>query len=213
VGLSLAPLSSEAANLRLGLGADYWFDQGAAFQLNLGVDTHLAGPLHVGGRFGVSLLPKADTLGIPIDLVLGVLAKRASEASRSAAQAMLTEVEAGAELATLAEEAGLEVVSVSNAPRGHGVPDAVTVAAVFRLPRPEGEAPELSVVEAQDGHALVMLSVVTDGETDPDSLIERQQLRRQLANASASTESWALVKQLREAAEVKVFEENLGVSR
>jgi hypothetical protein len=70
VGLSLAPLSSEAANLRLGLGADYWFDQGAAFQLNLGVDTHLAGPLHVGGRFGVSLLPKADTLGIPIDLVL-----------------------------------------------------------------------------------------------------------------------------------------------
>ena len=70
LGLLLIPGSSQAANLRLGLGADYWFDQGASFQLNLGVETHLAGPLHLGGRFGVALLPKLDTLGIPIDLVL-----------------------------------------------------------------------------------------------------------------------------------------------
>jgi hypothetical protein len=70
LGLLLVPASSQAANLRFGLGADYWFDNGAAFQLNLGVETHLAGPLHVGGRFGVALLPKLDTLGIPIDLVL-----------------------------------------------------------------------------------------------------------------------------------------------
>lgn len=70
VGLLLAPGPSEAASLRFGLGADYWFDQGAAFQFNLGVETHLAGPLHLGGRFGVSLLPGLDTLGIPIDMVL-----------------------------------------------------------------------------------------------------------------------------------------------
>lgn len=70
VGLFLVPSSSEAASVRLGLGADYWFDEGAAFQLNLGVETHLAGPLHLGGRFGVSLLPKLDALGIPIDLTL-----------------------------------------------------------------------------------------------------------------------------------------------
>jgi hypothetical protein len=71
VGLFLLPVSSEAAtSVRVGLGADYWFDNGAAFQFNLGVETHLAGPLHLGGRFGVALLPKLDTLGIPIDLVL-----------------------------------------------------------------------------------------------------------------------------------------------
>ena len=70
VGLFLAPSSSEAAGVRLGLGADYWFDEGAAFQLNLGVETHLAGPLHLGGRFGVALLTEPSTLGIPIDLVL-----------------------------------------------------------------------------------------------------------------------------------------------
>jgi hypothetical protein len=70
VGLFLVPSSSEAASVRLGLGADYWFDEKAAFQLNLGVETHLAGPLHLGGRFGVALLTEPSTLAIPIDLVL-----------------------------------------------------------------------------------------------------------------------------------------------
>jgi hypothetical protein len=76
-GLLLLPVSSEAASIRLGLGADYWFDEGAAFQLNLGVETHLAGPLHLGGRFGLAFLTEPSTLGIPIDLVLRVdLARR-----------------------------------------------------------------------------------------------------------------------------------------
>lgn len=70
LGLFLAPSSSEAASVRLGLGADYWFDQSASFQFNLGVETHLAGPLHIGGRFGAALIPEIDALGIPIDLVL-----------------------------------------------------------------------------------------------------------------------------------------------
>jgi hypothetical protein len=72
VGLFLVPVSSEAASIRLGLGADYWFDEGAAFQLNLGVDTHLAGPLHLGGRFGLAFLTGPSALGIPVDLVLAV---------------------------------------------------------------------------------------------------------------------------------------------
>jgi len=72
VGLFLVPVSSEAARIRLGLGADYWFDQGAAFQATLGVETHLAGPLHLGGRFGVAFLTQPSTLGIPVDLVLGL---------------------------------------------------------------------------------------------------------------------------------------------
>lgn len=72
LGLWLAPAPSEAAtNLRLGLGADYWFVESATFQLNLGVETHLAGPLHIGGRFGALLVTgQGGTLGVPIDLVL-----------------------------------------------------------------------------------------------------------------------------------------------
>ncbi len=70
VGLVLAPSSSEAANIRLGLGADYWLTQSGAFQFTLGVDTHLAGPLFLGGRFGAMLATSPNTLGVPIDLVL-----------------------------------------------------------------------------------------------------------------------------------------------
>jgi len=71
LGLWLAPAPVEAAtNLRMGLGADYWFDNGATFQFTLGVETHLAGPLHIGGRFGALLVTDPNTLGVPIDLVL-----------------------------------------------------------------------------------------------------------------------------------------------
>jgi hypothetical protein len=70
LGLWLTPTSSEAADVRLGLGADYWFTGRATFQFTLGVETHLAGPLHVGGRFGALLLTEQSGLGVPIDLVL-----------------------------------------------------------------------------------------------------------------------------------------------
>lgn len=71
LSLWLAPSSSEAATtLRLGLGADYWLVESATFQFNLGVETHLAGPLFIGGRFGALLVTTPNTLGVPIDLVL-----------------------------------------------------------------------------------------------------------------------------------------------
>lgn len=70
VGLFLAPTPSHAANIRLGLGADYWFVKSATFQFTLGVETHLAGPLFLGGRFGAMLVSSPNTLGVPIDLVL-----------------------------------------------------------------------------------------------------------------------------------------------
>jgi hypothetical protein len=67
----LVPTSSEAAtNIRLGLGADYWLEKTATFQFTLGVDTPLAGPLTIGGRFGALLVTAPNTLGIPLDLVL-----------------------------------------------------------------------------------------------------------------------------------------------
>ncbi len=79
VGLFLAPTSSEAADIRLGLGADYWLDTGATFQFTLGVDAALVGPVTVGGRFGALLITEPNSLGVPVDLVL-----RASIANRRA---------------------------------------------------------------------------------------------------------------------------------
>ncbi|MDC0712299.1 hypothetical protein POL68_27805 [Stigmatella sp. ncwal1] len=70
LGVLFAPSASEAANTRLGLGADYWVDHGASFQLTLGFDTRLVGPLDLGARFGLAFVPDEDTIGIPIDLTL-----------------------------------------------------------------------------------------------------------------------------------------------
>ena len=71
LALLLAPRASEAANVRLGLGADAWFDGGGGlFSLLVGVDTRLAGPLSIGGRFGATLATGVDDVAVPLDLVL-----------------------------------------------------------------------------------------------------------------------------------------------
>lgn len=71
VGLLLAPTSSRAsADVRLGLGADYWLDRGAAFNFTLGVDADVVGPISVGARFGALLVTEPNTFAVPADVVL-----------------------------------------------------------------------------------------------------------------------------------------------
>jgi len=69
-GLFIVPTDSEAAGVRVGLGADYWIDESAAFNFTLGVETKLAGPLTVGARFGAMLITNGNDIGVPLDLVL-----------------------------------------------------------------------------------------------------------------------------------------------
>lgn len=66
----VAPTRSEAAAVRLALGADYWIDESPAFSFLLGVEGQLAGPISVGARFGASLLTDGNDVGIPLDLVI-----------------------------------------------------------------------------------------------------------------------------------------------
>lgn len=71
--LLLAPRGAEAAGtgVRIGLGADAWLrNRGGLFSLLVGVDTRLAGPLSIGGRFGAFLATAPDDVGVPLDLVL-----------------------------------------------------------------------------------------------------------------------------------------------
>ena len=70
VGLFLAPTTSEAAAIRLGLGADYWVDESAAFNFTLGVEGRIVGALSVGARFGAVLITDGNDLGIPLDVYL-----------------------------------------------------------------------------------------------------------------------------------------------
>ena len=71
VTVLLAPKAAQAVSLQLGAGAHGWIHQSAVFDLNLGVYTHLARRLSLGGRFGVALATSEPTaVGLPLDLVL-----------------------------------------------------------------------------------------------------------------------------------------------
>jgi hypothetical protein len=70
LAVGLAPARSEAAIVRLHAGADYQLDTTPLFLLALGVETPLAGPLSIGGRFGALIATRPNDLGAPIDLVL-----------------------------------------------------------------------------------------------------------------------------------------------
>lgn len=146
-------------------------------------------------------------------VVAGLQAERALEAVRAEAEALMARAEAGEAIDDLAAEIGLEVFTVDNGGRRSFDPDPITVANVFRLPRPAGEAPEFSVVEGSNSWSLVSLTSVTDGEVNEEQPLAARQARMVMGSLNASVESWALVRQLREASEIQIFEENLGVSR
>ncbi len=70
VGVIATPKSAKAETYRLGLGADYWFEQSGVFDFTLGISTHVARHLSVGGRFGAALVTSPSTVAIPLDLEL-----------------------------------------------------------------------------------------------------------------------------------------------
>lgn len=147
------------------------------------------------------------------DVLLALREERALATAKAQADTLLAGLTAGTKMAELASAHGLEVQAVEAAPRGHDQPDPEVVNQVFRLQRPAEGGTVDAVVPAQGGYALVSLRDVSDGVLDQDQLIAAEQMRRQLANAHASSEAWAMVRQLREVADIQVFEENLGVSR
>lgn len=56
--------------VRLGLGADYWFNSGGIFKIDLAADAHLVRHISIGGRFGAALIAYQggyNTVGVPID--------------------------------------------------------------------------------------------------------------------------------------------------
>ncbi|MCE9671892.1 hypothetical protein LY474_29220 [Myxococcus stipitatus] len=70
VALFAVPATSQAANVRLGLGADYWIDDSAAFNFTLAVEGKIAGPISVGARFGAALITEGNDVAIPLDLLI-----------------------------------------------------------------------------------------------------------------------------------------------
>jgi len=69
--LSLSPLAARA-QVRLGVGGDYIFNDQGAFELTLAVDGRLARRIAVEGRFGGLVTTSSPTLGVPLDFGLRV---------------------------------------------------------------------------------------------------------------------------------------------
>jgi peptidyl-prolyl cis-trans isomerase D len=146
-------------------------------------------------------------------VVQGVREELAMTRAREQAESLQTRVAGGETLEAIAEADGFMLESVEAARRQSLAPDPLVVQNVFKLPRPEGEGPGLHVVEGMNGYSLVALQSVVDGEVAEDAPLASRQARAMMGTINASVESWALVRQLRENADVRIFEENLGVNR
>ncbi|MEE4175653.1 MAG: SurA N-terminal domain-containing protein [Xanthomonadales bacterium] len=143
----------------------------------------------------------------------GVREELAMTRARERAEALKARIEAGEALEAVAEAEGLNLETVEAADRRSLAPDPVVVQNVFKLPRPENDSPALHVIEGMTGYSLVALQSVTDGEVADDAPLASRQARAMMGTINASVESWALVRQLRERADVQIFEDNLGGSR
>jgi peptidyl-prolyl cis-trans isomerase D len=145
------------------------------------------------------------------DQVVAILREQhAQDAARASAEAMLAALDGeGATLESAAAAAGLEMTVVEAATRRDAEPDGRVVQEIFRLAAPEEGATVRAVVEASNGFALVELQAVTSGSLPETPGQLGLSYRRQLANAAASVEALAMVRQLRDQATVEVYEDNL----
>jgi peptidyl-prolyl cis-trans isomerase D len=135
----------------------------------------------------------------------------ALEQANARAEALVAELQGGAtNLEALATEAELEYGRYEAVQRAAQVPDATLVEEVFRLQAPaEGDATR-AVLPTTQGFAVVELLAVAPGEIAEDAPpFMRQQYERVVANGHASQEAFALLRQLRAAADVEIFEERL----
>ena len=146
-------------------------------------------------------------------VVQGVREELAMTQARERAESLRARVVSGDTLEAISEADGLILETVEAAGRQSLTPDQLVVRNVFRLLRPEGDTPGLHVVEGVNGYSLVSLQSVVDGEVAENAPLASRQARAMMGTINASVESWALVRQLRENADVRIFEENLGVTR
>lgn len=144
------------------------------------------------------------------DEIIATLADNlARENARAEAEKLFESLQAGESvLETLATESGYEYARHEAITRNTSTPDAMLVEEIFRLPAPaEGELIE-KVLPTSTGFALVQLDSVVQGELESEGMFA-QQYGRVISNSVASLESAALMRQLRAAAKIEVFEERI----
>lgn len=155
----------------------------------------------------VALKPLAEVRDAIVATLNDNLALDTAEAQ---ATELLASLQSGAgDFEALATEAGLEYANHEAIKRFSNIPDSTLVQEIFRLQVPAEDANIQVVLPTSKGFAVVELDSVADGEIETGALLAQQQYERVLANSNASKEASALMRQLRENADVKVFEERI----
>jgi len=155
----------------------------------------------------VALKPLAE---VRDDIIATLSAGRAHDKAEAQAKELLAALQSGAtEFKALAEEAGLEFSEHKSIQRNALVPDAALVEEIFRLPAPAENEPVQAVLPSSNGFAVVELEAVVNGKLDAGAVLAKQQYQRLLANGRASQEAFALIRQLRAAADITIHEQRI----
>jgi len=162
----------------------------------------------------IRLLEHLPEALIPLEQVrdqvmVSVRAERAMEAARASAEALLAQVSADSDFAVLAEENGLELLTLEAAKRTSTDVRADLRGKLFLMDAPGESGPLIEVMELNDGFAVVRLERVTDGVLPEESALQAESYKRRISNATASTETFAFLRMLRSQSQIEVFEDRL----
>lgn len=133
-----------------------------------------------------------------------IVRQRRQDALQARATELFERWQAGEELDALAEALDAEVEPVSGITRMASVPEQPLVAELFRMPRPQGQAPVQQLLEVNGNFVLAELQAVVDG--DPATIAEarREQVREQLAQSLMQAEQEGLLAGLRRGEKVEI---------
>ncbi len=145
------------------------------------------------------------------DVIVATLgANLARDNAEAKAIELLAAVQGGdGEFEALATEAGLDYARHEAIRRNSFVPDVELVQEVFRLQVPAEDASIQAVLPTSNGFAVVELDAVVQGKLEGGALLAQKQYERVIANSNSSQEATALMSQLREIADIEVFEDRI----
>ena len=145
------------------------------------------------------------------DEIVATLADNlARDQAKAKASSILAALESGeGDMESLAGDVELDYSVQTSAQRNSTEPDAMLVKEIFRLKAPEADGRTRAVLPASDGFAVVELTAVIDGVLDDAAVFALQQYERSIANSNANLETEAVLAQLREAADIEVFEDRI----
>ncbi len=143
------------------------------------------------------------------EVIASIRRDQALQQAKARAEALLAQLNEGADISSLAEGDALELVVSENARRNSPEVPRALLTEVFLLPRPETDAVRHELVTLPDGYAVVQLESVTDGVLSEEEQFQQQNYRRRISNAAANTETLGFLRMLREQSEIEVFEDRL----